>query len=157
MSYIVETDFIHVGLRCVVILSSRGHRCGYVGISTDHPLYGVGYRQKIKNIHELNGKCPEDCFDVHGGITYSNVEKDYPVENNKLWWFGYDCAHVDDAADINLMDEETKKLYVLAAAITPNNRNVGAIRNGVIRNLKYCVEECKKLAEQLAVFMQRTI
>ena len=144
MSYIVETDFIHVGLRCVVILSSRGHRCGYVGISTDHPLYGVGYRQKIKNIHELNGKCPEDCFDVHGGITYSDGEKDYPVENNKLWWFGYDCGHAGDAPDPNFMSEERRKYY-----------NPLFYEGGVIRTLDYCIGECKKLAEQLSEFMPK--
>lgn len=55
------------------------HWCGYVGIRADHRLYGVDY-----NDRELTG------VSVHGGITYSDTD------DGKVWWFGFDCAHVGD-------------------------------------------------------------
>lgn len=41
--YIVEREFEHVGYKCVVIFGCAGHRCGYVGIPSNHPLFGKGY------------------------------------------------------------------------------------------------------------------
>jgi hypothetical protein len=51
-----------------------------------------------------NGTSPAIYFDVHGGITYANGG-DYPVESDGLWWFGYDCAHWDDAKDFSLIED----------------------------------------------------
>ena len=41
--YIVEKEFNHNGLKCVVTFSNMGHRCGYVGVPKWHPLYGKNY------------------------------------------------------------------------------------------------------------------
>ena len=41
--YIVEKEFEHKGLKCVVLLLVRGYRCGYVGVPKGHPLYNVAY------------------------------------------------------------------------------------------------------------------
>lgn len=41
--YIVEREFEHVGYKCVVTFNVMGHRCGYVGIPKNHPLYGKEY------------------------------------------------------------------------------------------------------------------
>lgn len=161
----VENDFEHAGLRCVVIMTSMGHRCGYVGVPQGHPLYGksysttVGKFTDIKNksvekmspfnvltmaFEELNEDSPVriDCyFDVHGGITYADggAGSKYPVESD-LWWFGYDCAHYGDGKDLSVLDEihrEIEKMYPTG---------------GVVRTLDYCINECKILAEQLAKF-----
>lgn len=58
---VVESQFLYKGMKCVVVLHSIGHRCGYVRIPKGHKLYG---------------KKADDCFGVvcHGGITFS--EKD---------------------------------------------------------------------------------
>lgn len=147
MSYTVEKDYQYSGCRCVVIMTSMGHRCGYIGINKSHPLYGAHYSKKseilqsrlewLKN-QEIgkrgiiptfcwDGKSvsPEILFEVHGGITFSNggEKSEYPVESN-LWWFGFDCAHLDD--------------------------------NPVRCNTAYCVEECNSLAKQLTELMEAT-
>ena len=130
MAHKVEIDFYHEGLRCVVIMRRRGHRCGYVGIPKGHKFHGIDYfNESIEH------------FDVHGGITYSeDGDGVYPVENeDNLWWFGYDCDHLGDALDTSVMSEEERKRYIPG--------------DGVVRSLDYCVEECKKLAEQLSKFM----
>ena len=53
MSYKVERDWHHEGLRCVVVLADLGHRCGYVGVPKSHPLYGKGYTVHIPALNQL--------------------------------------------------------------------------------------------------------
>ena len=79
------------GLKASVIATPMGHRCGYVGVPTEHPLYGKHY------------DAPE--VEVHGGLTYAAGE-------DGLWWFGYDCAHWADAKDPELMSDEYKKVFI---------------------------------------------
>lgn len=67
--YIVEQEFEHAGYKCVVTFNAMGHRCGYVGIPKDHPLYGKEYSdyleikkvdvgdRKISGIFPLLGAC----------------------------------------------------------------------------------------------------
>lgn len=46
--YVVEREFEHAGYKCVVIFGSSGHRCGYVGIPKNHPLYGKDYSDYLE-------------------------------------------------------------------------------------------------------------
>lgn len=46
--YIVEREFEHAGYKCVVTFNVIGHRCGYVGIPKEHPLYGKGYDEHLE-------------------------------------------------------------------------------------------------------------
>lgn len=46
--YIVEREFEHAGYKCVVVFTRMGHRCGYVGIPKEHPLYGKGYDEHLE-------------------------------------------------------------------------------------------------------------
>lgn len=163
----VESDFIHHNLRCVVVMQSMGHRCGYVGVSANHPLYGKSYSDKCLPFNDIEGQSigkrgiipvafmtvenglvsPDVYFDVHGGITFADggVGSKYPVESD-LWWFGFDCGHCDDGKDLetaykyNLMDEETyKRLKELESIFSDYE----------CRSKEYVENECKSLAEQL--------
>lgn len=121
--YNVEYDLLdNRGYRQVVIRLCRdysSHRCGYVGIPKTHPLYGKDYNHK-SNVRldgltvQINNPVgtflaaasigEEEYADlsyaanVNGGLTYAQGTPDYPVESD-LWWFGYDCAHIDDIDD----------------------------------------------------------
>jgi hypothetical protein len=106
-----------------------GHRCGYVGVPESHPCYGKSYfeqldiisKEQVKNT-TLGNKSPillltasvnsngddeirrslDILIDVHGGLTYSSKKEnsDYPVKSTeKIWWFGFDCAHHRDDED----------------------------------------------------------
>lgn len=122
--YEVEFDQEYEGLRYVGITTDLGHRCGYVGVDSTHPLFGFEYNSKLpKELlplwEEIKNKpagkrssieifcCDPDnpkvgiLFDVHGGITYTGSSNDkYPVESDKeLWFFGFDCNHADDQYD----------------------------------------------------------
>lgn len=79
------------GLPCLIVRGPSGALCGYVGVSQAHALYEKHY----------------DAIDVavHGGLTFSDhcqtgehgvchVVED--GEDDAIWWFGFDCAHVWD-------------------------------------------------------------
>lgn len=165
MSFIVESDFTHAGLRCVTLLLSMGHRCGYVSISTEHPLHKVEYSQAIPGVSRADledvpigkrGIIPVFCcdgetisaelyFDVHGSVTYSGGNKEYPVANTGLWWFGFDCGHSGDVKDIDAVREH----FGVKAAQTARRFSMDC---GSVRSLKYVQDECRSLAEQLVKF-----
>lgn len=170
--YIIEREFEHAGYKCVVIFGYAGYRCGYVGIPKEHPLYGKGYHDylEIKKSdiegREVSGIVPllgaaldkdervriEAYFQCHGGITYSGGWKnsDYPIESD-LWWFGFDCAHAGDKADLKYAIEkfpDRKEEYMVRLSIESKFQ----IEYDVVRTEEYVAEECKKLAEQLKQF-----
>lgn len=71
---------------------------------------------------------PENIINIHGGLTYSGGDDDYPIKNEKgLWWFGFDCGHFDDGS--LMLNYPFKELPV--------------------RTLDYVEKECELLAEQL--------
>ena len=139
-NYCVESEFTFKGLKCVVVMQDMGHRCGYVGVPKEHLLFGKKYDE-----WEVEG------LDVHGGITYSDKDGEYPIPSD-LWWFGFDCAHYGDAPDY----EAAKKLfsddldtvrYLEERKKTDKKCGIGT--HGVIRSCEYVKAQCRKLADQL--------
>lgn len=161
MAHEIEKVWEHNGYTCVVLMTDMGHRCGYVGIPTTHPLHGVEHNKhsdKLKDFFEVaqerpikeahvnfllllcwDGKQirPDICFQVHRGLTYSGNSNMYPIPNEDgLWWFGYDCGHAGDARDLTKMRRSDISFF--------KDWN-----DGVLRTLDYCITECEYLAEQL--------
>lgn len=173
--YVVECEFEHAGYKCVVIFGSFGHRCGYVGIPKNHPLYGKDYSDylEIKKAdvgdREVSGILPllgawldedeririEAYFSCHGGITFADggENSNYPIESD-LWWFGFDCAHCDDAKELELAYKRFPKRRVSIAKQIILARDC-PIDGLTVRTEEYVAEECKKLAEQLKEFEGR--
>lgn len=86
------------GLPCLIVRSpSGGHLCGYVGVPSSHPWHGKEYDN-----YDLIRP------DVHGGLTFSehctpSADEGRGIchivedgEDDKVWWFGFDCAHLGD-------------------------------------------------------------
>ena len=123
MSYVTEKDWItKAGLRAVCIFARDSHRCGYVEVPKGHPLYEVDYHKDTVVL----GKSPDLVFEVHGGLTYSGGQDDYPVNTDgESWWFGFDCAHLGDA--------------------TAYHHEAGDVQ----RSDRYVVAECESLARQI--------
>ncbi len=128
----IEKDWTtKAGLRAVVLATSMGHRCGYVGVPLAHPHYGRHYDDS--GLYDIS---------VHGGLTFSSSEiGKYPVESD-LHWFGFDCAHLGDAKDPDLMDELHREIH---EKYPPLFREAG----DVVRDLPFCERECEDLAKQL--------
>lgn len=175
MSFVVEKEFDYNGFKCVVVIQSLGHRCGYVGVPMSHLLYGCDYDHYVainksvigdkyakKVLGAIQCVCTSDdlisierYFSVHGGITYAGggQNSEYPIKSD-LWWFGFDCAHWGDAKDyeaakILFADNEDTLKNIESSELHqlsfPNKHNE-------IRTLEYVVDECKKLADQLVEF-----
>ncbi|MCP3924870.1 MAG: hypothetical protein GY714_20010 [Desulfobacterales bacterium] len=166
-NYIVENAFIHEGLECTIIFSSMGHRCGYVGVKKDSPLFRVSQLDDLKKpelLKELKqaaigkrGMIPLFCWDgkettpsvlfnVHGGITFADGNSCYPITRPyPLWWFGFDCAHYDDAKDWDFVKEVFDESLWMDSYETSKKYSTG----GVIRTLDYVEKECQSLAEQI--------
>lgn len=170
--YIVEREFEHAGYKCVVTFGVIGHRCDYVGIPKSHSLYGKDYQEhldikktdigdrEISGVFPLLGACLDEderirieaYFQCHGGITFADGGENskYPIESD-LWWFGFDCAHAGDKADLTYAMQkfpDRQKEYRTRLII----ENKYHIEDDVIRTEEYVAEECKKLAEQLKGF-----
>lgn len=170
--YVVEREFEHVGCKCVVVFNAMGHRCGYVGVPKNHPLYGKKYSdyleikkedlkdREISGVFPLLGACLDEdermkieaYFQCHGGITFANGGKNsnYPIESD-LWWFGFDCGHYDDGRELELAYERfpnSRKSLAIQIELEKAYRIDGL----TIRTEEYVAAECKKLAEQLKEF-----
>jgi len=125
------------GLECLVT-HYRTHRCGYVGVSAKHPLFGKDYSESpecLKRLWEdvktgpvggrgiisilLNSKnVPRiDCvFDVHGSITFSGTGH-WEGTNPDLWFFGFDCAHYGDEFEDWTVDRVVSECEKLATQL----------------------------------------
>lgn len=94
----------------------------------------------------------EAYFQCHGGITYAGggEHSSYPIESD-LWWFGFDCGHAGDKADLSYAIEKFPKQ---AEQLKRQKRinDMYSIEGDIIRTEEYVAEECKKLAEQLKQF-----
>lgn len=140
------------GLPGLIVRGPIGALCGYIGVAEPHPLFGVDYngcpkycggdRYALEGEMQCNDESPESLFTVHGGLTFSDfcqpgeerrgichVPDVSAGEPERVWWFGFDCAHCGD--------------------VTPKhdfNFDVFA----VYRDLAYVRREVESLAAQLA-------
>lgn len=174
--YVVESDFMYKGFRCVGIFGDMGHRCGYVGIPKSHPLYGKNYSDTLKaKARDVEGepigkrgimslfafpKDPDDAiqmdvyFNVHGSLTYAGggEQSTYPVESD-LWWLGFDCGHAGDRVDI-----EALKKYFGDTERVKRNLEIGGyllLDGDVVRTKDYVQEQCKDLADQIIEYCEK--
>lgn len=141
--YKVEREWKHAGLSCAVVLGREAsNRCGYVRVPPAHPLHGKDYNHAD--------------VDVHGGLTFAALEPCTEHEDGQGYWFGFDCAHCDDALydpDAKIEDLKTED----ARAVLKIHRDMDAKYGRGSKGEHYwtlpeVVVETEKLAEQLAAF-----
>lgn len=142
---VTENAFEYKGYPCVVKFMPHGHRCGYVGISKFNPLYRNSpeyFRNKI------------NC---HGGVTY--CEDHLPDGKDKDYlWVGFDCAHVCDGADYDLVIERYADDPVFAYAVHDAKilkDQHQEINFGPIRDMQYVSQECERIVDQLEKILSR--
>lgn len=92
-----EPDFAEwfdarTGYKCAIRRhESLGHLCGYVGVFVGHPAHGLDYDLE---------------HPVHGGLTYSNMDK------AGVRWFGFDCGHAGDfSPGLAMRMMEARKMF----------------------------------------------
>lgn len=141
-------------LPCVILRhSSRGHLCGYVGISPNHPFYSAGYSSCGYSECEENwcDLAPERVINVRGGLTFSGSSTDLNTEERNaqdgfgiswlnedgslmenIQWFGFDCAHGWD----------------VLPGMSRFDFDLGGTKRSY-KNIRYLMKECTRLAHQL--------
>lgn len=146
------------GFECIMLRQTgQGHLCGYVGVPTDHPLWGWDH----------DAVPTEFGIEVHGGLTYSRICEQGPSPARRLvtearrichvpparqeyvslahatdhrpddahaWWFGFSCDHVYD---------------VVPGDARRGQRFMGAETGAEYRDDAYVVREILNLARQL--------
>lgn len=124
------------GLPCLIVRSRLGSLCGYVGIAEGHPLY------------EMDSD--ETELVAHGGVNFSNscgdtddesrfvCHKPEPGESDKVWWFGFDCAHAGDMWGMNM----------------PSNLRLTGDWY-TYRDIAYVEVQCRELAQQLKLMEKK--
>jgi len=108
----------HVGFEWMTVHNGIGYRCGYVRVPVGHPWHGKHY--------------DDIPVDIHGGLTFA--EPDKPCDKDRpdnAWWFGFDCAHLDDANDPSLPCKHPMPSF-----------------GGSIKTQEYVEAECHSLCEQ---------
>ena len=144
------------GLEYIVLGLDAGHRCGYVRVPEDHPWFGLDHADAVDGRKmprtdrghldfDRTAEWPdyvdrvEGRLDAHGGITYAGKR---PGEDcAEGWWFGFDCAHLYDRKDPDLIGE--KQSAFEAEYPFPDDPC------SEIRTTEYVADECKQLAAQL--------
>lgn len=127
--------FQHKGIECIITRICLkepctegehyfgGYLCGYCKIPKNHPWY------KKENID----------LDVYGGITFNEFQDDHLI--------GFDCAHSGDCCPST---ELLKKNHPYSNLLPiPEEYKKYSIFDPVYRNIDFCINECKSMAEQI--------
>jgi len=117
------------GLPCLIVRGPLGALCGYVGVTESHPWFRRDYDDSTVDIS------------VHGGLTFaapcspdgdegrSICHVPDPGEPDHMWWFGFDCCHIND--------------------LVPGARSQYPGSDDVYRDLDFVAGQCANLARQL--------
>ncbi len=126
------------GMACLIVRGPFGALCGYVGVESGHPLHGVHHDEcgAIYAHGDINYSAP--CAEVADESRHI-CHVPAPGRSDKVWWFGFDCAHAGDISPATLsaireVDEELAR-----PLIGDTYRTVGYVR-----------DEVRRLARQLA-------
>ena len=103
-----------------------GHLCGYISIPKNHKFFG-------KNFYDIE-------IEVHGGLTYANIEEDE-------FWIGFDCAHSMDY--VPSMEFLRKKYISDLIMPIPEEYKDHPLFKPIYRNIFFCIQECKSMADQV--------
>lgn len=139
---VIEGGGEYLGYEYLITFTELGHRCGYVAITPDHPLYG---------------KDEVGCgdLDVHGGITFHQEEhgaKSILSHHCKDEWLGFDAAHCTDHACMVTAEKYFGSDHEFIKYAKTSDFYMKPNRYGEFsehRTYKYMEKHCKKLIKQL--------
>ena len=172
--YKIEQVWIHKGNICVVIMTSMGYRCGYVGIPINHVLYEEKHNKEVEYLSDLkevlskseigkrgiidvlifnykDGVSPVDLFDVHGSLTYSE-NNPYPINI----WYNFQLNYRSKATVFYHPwwfgydcghSGDAKEMTIVDDFV--RELELKYPTGGILRSLDYCITECENLSNQL--------
>ena len=104
-----------------------GHLCGYVQIPADHP-----YHHKCYENMDIN---------VHFGLTFGEVSVGH--------WIGFDCGHTGDIVPSMKLLKDTSYSHIAELFPIPDELKDSWLFNPNYKNIDYCIDQCKSMADQL--------
>lgn len=110
-----------------------GHLCGYIEIPKSHPYF----------------KNKEIDLDCHGGLTYNSFDKDHLI--------GFDCAHGGDKIPSMRNFINTSPEFDGLRKELQGSAFFGSWFNPIYRNMDFCIQECKKIIDQLVVAANKPV
>lgn len=110
-----------------------GYLCGYVKVPLELELHKKGL--------DLKG-------DVHGGITFNQLDEDN--EN----WIGFDCVHLNDICPSSEKLSNTRPELIEIKnrheeMMEKLNIKKSSFFDKTYRNINFCIQECKSLVDQI--------
>lgn len=106
-------------LKCQIKRNGSLALCGYVELTSDNKLFGLGY----DHINSLIKETP------HGGLTYSELI-------GGCWWVGFDCSH---SGDLSPAFPEMNGIYRTKEFVISECQNLAesiSLFSGIIQRLK---------------------
>lgn len=121
------------GLPCAVVRAVvPGSLCGYVAVQEGHPWFGED--------HEVVERSPW-APRVPWGLTFADKRVPWiGVDNPRLWWFGFDCAHAGD----KMPAMEARLRGLIPPRLDADLKRLG--RGDVYRNVAYVTRKVTSLA-----------
>jgi hypothetical protein len=141
------------------IHTTMGYRVGYVGVYEQSPLYGHNYTcneidAEADLIHSLDYN-----IRVHGGLTYSGCLDQNIIGANNPYYFGFDCAHLDDGKitpeemeniikqhRYNLSEDQQQQLLINYSQLYISMQ---CFETSCAKDLDFVRNECLHLSSQL--------
>ncbi len=144
-----------VGYEAKLMVSTRGTINGYVRVPDDHKAYGMDYYVWDIKLEDYKDWTSEKVatqkkvneIEVHGSLTYAR--KNWPMENNNNWIFGFDTAHSGDSGNLALAIEHFGDSDEKVIKLTEAYKIWTVWPGDVHRDETYVTEQCESLAKQL--------
>lgn len=144
----------------IIRTPSLGNLNGYVGVGSDHPLYGMDY-DALYEVADMNGL----SVNAHGGITYTgkghayvtakggprddlfniNLVSEEGESPQDLWFFGFDTAHAGDIWPAHVAMMQDPRFSLSLSEDYPHDPFEGS----EYRTFDYVKAEVLRLAEAL--------
>lgn len=124
---------------CVLRRNIFGAWAGYVGLSSDHPLYQAYHTERTF-----------DFIDVYGGVTFSGFSKEDDLEVSpptRRWWVGFECMLQNDICPAFSADADAQRKKRKSIDPVPHHP--------IYRTMQFTKSHTESLAAQLATIDDR--
>ncbi|RLC45602.1 MAG: hypothetical protein DRH57_07685 [Candidatus Cloacimonadota bacterium] len=141
-----------------------GYRLGYVGVYENSPLYEIDHNKEDEEEDIDAIDTLEFNVHVHGGLTYSGSLNQNVIGAKNPYYFGFDCAHLDDG---KISPEEMQRIFALSSSyFDVYSQNKLLIEytqiytllpdfgNATVKTLEFVKNECNHLSTQLKTLEQ---
>lgn len=135
----IEGGGIYKGYEYLITFVKHGHRCGYVAISNDHPLFKI--RNSVYDFPDL---------EVHGGVTYFDNSRFEDLTGGHKCidkWIGFDACHYNDTEDIEAIEKYFGKTEL--SEYRKKNPKSKYDPDAEYRSFDYMKTQCELLIDQL--------